>query len=111
MGVIEEIQGFLFWALLNARIPASILALPKVIGCFQFVWKWALLTDVMDAAKVLNRLVNGGHPSLKDAFLGNHKFSEKKVMVAYQDILAAGQLHGLIKWLFERQDFRATGML
>lgn len=61
------------------------------------------LTDVMDAAKVLNWLVNGGHPSLKEAFLGNHKFVEKKVMVGYQDILAAGQLHDLLKWFFEKQ--------
>jgi hypothetical protein len=43
MGVIEEIQGFLFWALFNALIPTSILFLLKVLGCFPFVWKWVLL--------------------------------------------------------------------
>jgi len=43
MGVIEEIQGFLFWALFNALIPTSILFLLKVLGCFPFAWDWILL--------------------------------------------------------------------
>jgi len=61
------------------------------------------LTDVMDAAKVMNWLFNGGHPSLKAAFLGNQGLGEKKVLVAYQDILATGQLHEILKWFFEKQ--------
>jgi DNA polymerase III epsilon subunit-like protein len=60
------------------------------------------LTDVLDAAKVVNWLVNTGHPALREAFRGNHAFAERKTLIAYQDILAAGQQHDLLKWLFEK---------
>lgn len=60
------------------------------------------LTDVQDAAKVLNWLSNGGHASLTDARTAGNLFAELDELLQWQDVLSAGQNHDLQAFFYKK---------
>ena len=61
------------------------------------------LTDVQDAAKVLNWLVNGGHPGLSLARDPGQPLASRDILLARQDILATTQSLDLQTFLYNKR--------
>jgi DNA polymerase III epsilon subunit-like protein len=62
------------------------------------------LTDVQDAAKVLNWLVNGGHPALTKARTSGRSLGSLEDLLAKQDVLAAAQNHDLQAFFYTKRN-------
>jgi len=62
------------------------------------------LTDVQDAAKVLNWLVNTGHAALGQARTPGQPFGTLEKLLAWQDVLAAGQNHDLQAFFYKKKN-------
>lgn len=60
------------------------------------------LTDVKDAAKVMNWLANGGHAALKQSHMTGAPYGTLDELLAWQDVMAADQNHSLQEFFYKK---------
>ena len=61
------------------------------------------LTDVQDAARVLNWLTNGGHAALKLSHIAGAPYETLDSLLAWQDVMAASQSHNLQEFFYKKK--------